>query len=462
MLGLNCGKIFPLSDTSFAIDFHPHSGAYLYVDFDRKTCSSFLIVRKLKELERASIHPTPFVIRLKKALSGRELTAIIAHQGSILLDFADTQGHVVKLILQLRFGRPNVFVIGKDGVIQDSARESNFAGERVGDIYVTVSTADDLIDKASDLRAVPLSPQLDIERRDADAGERFNTLAREARKLIRTEIAKCRKLLANLDKDLKGHGNAETWKRSGDLILANLSTLSRVGSILLVTDFFDPNMKEVSIEIDEKHSPSEAAEAFFRKYAKARNAKIAIAERKNMVAAEIDRLEERNRLIEAAIQTGNEGGLVELIAPKPSQPQPNVSTNAKALTKKKEQFNGARKFVSSDGFEILVGKKAKDNDHLTFRIAKSQDTWLHAADYPGSHVIVRNPNRMELPVTTLLEAANLAAFYSDAREKPKAAVNYTLKKFVNKPRKSAPGLASLSSFKTILVEPGFPDSVKKG
>jgi predicted ribosome quality control (RQC) complex YloA/Tae2 family protein len=79
---------------------------------------------------------------------------------------------------------------------------------------------------------------------------------------------------------------------------------------------------------------------------------------------------------------------------------------------------------------------------------------MHAADYPGSHVVIRVPNRKEVPNQTLLEAAQLAAFYSDARDVPKAAVNYTLKKFVNKPKRAAPGLVSLASFKTVLVEPG--------
>jgi predicted ribosome quality control (RQC) complex YloA/Tae2 family protein len=84
---------------------------------------------------------------------------------------------------------------------------------------------------------------------------------------------------------------------------------------------------------------------------------------------------------------------------------------------------------------------------------------MHAADYPGSHVVVRLAGRKEAPHTTLIEAAQLAAFYSDAREQPKAAVRYTQKKFVNKPRKGPPGLVSLASFRTVLVEPRVPDGV---
>jgi predicted ribosome quality control (RQC) complex YloA/Tae2 family protein len=82
---------------------------------------------------------------------------------------------------------------------------------------------------------------------------------------------------------------------------------------------------------------------------------------------------------------------------------------------------------------------------------------MHAADYPGSHVVIRNPNRKAVPQRTLLEAAQLAAFYSQGKKQTKAAVNYTEKKFVNKPKGAAPGLVRLASFKTILVEPVFPN-----
>ena len=156
-------------------------------------------------------------------------------------------------------------------------------------------------------------------------------------------------------------------------------------------------------------------------------------------------------LIDAAIEARDEAFLSTLLPAK--KPAPPKSKKNKAA----DEFKGARKFVSSDGFEILVGKKAKDNDFLTFRVARSLDTWMHAADYPGSHVVIRNANRKEIPNQTLLEAAQLAAFYSSGRKQPKAAVNYTQKKFVNKPRRAAPGMVSLASFKTILVEPKVPD-----
>ncbi|HQZ96374.1 MAG TPA: NFACT RNA binding domain-containing protein [Pyrinomonadaceae bacterium] len=454
MRGRKFGKIFPLSATSFAIDFYPHAGSYLFADCCSRTGSAFLIVRKLKELERSAVHSNAFIIQLRKTLTGRELTRSSEDAGSISLELSG-EDDVHTLVIQLSGGSPNVFVIDKEGVIVAAARTSDRDGQKVGDVYAGPRVDQDAKCERPDLQGGTLSPILDAERRQYDSAARFELLAREARKKLKSEFAKRRRLLSNLNGDLAQHGNAEQWKKFGDLILANISNLRRESDTIYVTDYFDPKMSEIGIAADRDQPPTEAAETYFRKYTKARNAVIAIAERKKAVNAEIEQLERRQEAIEQAISSQDEGKLSEFVSAKHVEPQ------ASKEKKKADSFTGARKFVSGDGFEIMVGKKAKDNDHLTFRIARSHDTWLHAADYPGSHVIIRNPNRTEIPVTTLVEAARLAAFYSDAREKPKAAVNYTQKKFVNKPKRAAPGLASLSSFKTILVESGFPETVVK-
>jgi predicted ribosome quality control (RQC) complex YloA/Tae2 family protein len=114
---------------------------------------------------------------------------------------------------------------------------------------------------------------------------------------------------------------------------------------------------------------------------------------------------------------------------------------------------GTRRYVSGDGLDIFVGRTAKDNDHLTFKIAQPNDVWLHAADYGGSHVVVRNLTRKEIPHRTLIEAAQLAAFFSQAKQNPKADVHYTQRKFVTKIKGAKPGLVRLQRFKTITVTP---------
>jgi len=272
-------------------------------------------------------------------------------------------------------------------------------------------------------------------------------LALEPRRKLRASLKKQRNLIAKMNADLERHGNAERWKRFGDLILANVGNAKRDGDTIAVIDYFDEATPTINIEGDGNKPLTEIAERYFRRYVKARNAATMIAERMKAVEHEIAVAEAKLAKIGAAIDTGDAEYLASLTAAK---------KDARPVSRKKKAeaaFKGARRFVSSDGLEILVGKKAADNDFLTFRVANSLDLWLHAADYPGSHVVVRRSGRKEIPHATLIEAAQLAAFYSDARELDKAAVNYTQKKFVNKPKRSAPGLVSLASFKTILVEP---------
>jgi predicted ribosome quality control (RQC) complex YloA/Tae2 family protein len=285
------------------------------------------------------------------------------------------------------------------------------------------------------------------DNKSGNVDEQFDQLAASVRKKALAEIRKHKKLIDNLQGDLKKHGEPELWKRYGDLLLANVNSARRDGNKIFVTDYFAENAPQIEIEGESNKTISEVAEEYFRRYTKARNGKKVIEQRLSSAEIALNAANEKLRLIDAAIEERNEEYLASLATPAVKQPPQSKKKKAEAA------FKGARRFVSSDGFEILVGKKAKDNDYLTFRIARSFDLWLHAADYPGSHVVVRNQNKKEIPNRTLVEAAELAAFYSDAREQPKAAVNYTQKKFVNKPRRAAPGLVALASFKTILVEP---------
>ncbi len=271
-------------------------------------------------------------------------------------------------------------------------------------------------------------------------------MAAVVRRTVLASITKHKKLVANLRGDIDRHGDPEQWKRYGDLLLTNVGNALRDTDGFLVTDYFDDAAPTIMIPAEPNKTVSEAAESYFRQYTKARNGAGFINERIAKTEAAIHAAEALLRQIDTAIETNDSEFLTALTEPPRKAP-------ARKEKKLAAAFKGARRFTSSDGFEILVGKKAADNDYLTFRVARSLEIWMHAADYPGSHVVLRNPNKKEIPSQTLLEAAQLAAFYSSGRKQTKAAVNYTQKKFVNKPRRAAPGLVSLANFKTILVEP---------
>jgi predicted ribosome quality control (RQC) complex YloA/Tae2 family protein len=112
-----------------------------------------------------------------------------------------------------------------------------------------------------------------------------------------------------------------------------------------------------------------------------------------------------------------------------------------------------------EGFEVLVGRGDEDNDHLTFDVAEPRDLWLHVAGgTPGSHVIVRNPDDVEIPRPVVEAAAAAAAWYSKARGARTVEVHVCRASDVTKPRGSPPGLVQLARYKSLRVRPGLPPS----
>jgi predicted ribosome quality control (RQC) complex YloA/Tae2 family protein len=110
-----------------------------------------------------------------------------------------------------------------------------------------------------------------------------------------------------------------------------------------------------------------------------------------------------------------------------------------------------------EGFEILVGRGDEDNDHLTFDVAEPRDLWLHVAGgTPGSHVIVRNPEGVEIPRSVVEIAAAAAAWYSKARGAPRVEVHVCRAGDVKKPRGAPAGLVELARYQSLRVRPALP------
>jgi predicted ribosome quality control (RQC) complex YloA/Tae2 family protein len=278
-------------------------------------------------------------------------------------------------------------------------------------------------------------------------GAEYSTL----RQALTREIARREATITAIEADRRRFEDPDRLKRYGDLILSNLANAKINGNRVTVIDYYDPNSGEIEIEIPEGLRLQEAAADYFARYQKARRALEAIASRERDVARNIAPLKQLLLRLEEE-STGQR--LAEV-----RQATDQLLGRAAALQSGKGAHGGqkvnafGRRFRSSDGYEIVVGRNDRENDALTFRVARPNDIWLHAGDYPGSHVLVRNPSRESVPHRTITEAAELAAFYSQAKREGKAAVHYTQKKFVSKPPKSKPGLVRLSSFKTLVAEP---------
>lgn len=275
----------------------------------------------------------------------------------------------------------------------------------------------------------------------------YSTLKQE----LTREIARREATIAAIEADRRRFDDPDRFKRFGDLILANLANAKINGNSVTVVDYYDPNSAEIQIEIPEGARLQEAAQNYFARYQKARRALDAIAARERDVGRNLGPLKQLLHRLEES-PTDQRVAEVRHATDELFGRTPALQKGKQAGGRQKVTAFG-RRFRSSDGFEIVVGRNDRENDALTFRVARPNDVWLHAGDYPGSHVLVRNPGREAVPHRTIIEAAELAAFYSQAKREGKAAVHYTQKKFVSRPPKSKPGLVRLSSFKSLVAEP---------
>ena len=444
------GKIFQLTPLSFAFDFGLR-GDFLYVSVEPASPRLYLIHRRLRDLEKQSIPHAPFAQLMRSTLSGASLTHISRDPLDRIVRFTfQNEGVFRRLVVQLTGRTADLFLLDELNRITAVLRQQGKT--RLGDVYVTPPRPLKEPSEAFMLSVGPPSAQLDAHFESLDATKEFDARAKALRSKLTGAIRRQRTLKTNLQQDLVRHGDPEAHKRTGDLLLANIATATRDGNKVRMTDYYAEDAPEIEIEVDENRSLQDEAAARFRQYNKAKHAAEEIAERLQQIDREIATLERRLQELDAIIQSRDELALASFEKPAPA---PKTAPKKGA---KQEKIPGVRRYLSTDGYEILVGRAARDNDHLTFRVAQPSDLWMHAGDYPGSHVVVRNPTRKEIPHRTIIEAAQLAGRFSQASEDTKVVIHYTERKFLSKPKGAAPGLVRMSRFRSITVEPkeGIP------
>jgi len=298
----------------------------------------------------------------------------------------------------------------------------------------------------------------EVFRQSLERATRLKGLESDLNKLA-TETKKKNSLREKLQAQLTKAMEGQSLKTYADLLYAQQDKTLR-GSTLRVPNLFDPQLCEVDIPMVPELSLIENANRYHRLYRKARRSIPQISERLRILESEIVGLRrEEERLVtehterpaQSAVLTAENSGRAKARRPAGSgrQAADEFRPNPETLVRRT-----AKVFHSSEGMGILVGKSSKDNDLLTLKVARGEDFWLHVAGYGGSHVILRNPEKLTAaPKQSLLEAAQLAAYFSQARNAPKVEVHYTQKKFVSKPKGSKPGLVRLKEYKSISVRP---------
>ena len=276
-----------------------------------------------------------------------------------------------------------------------------------------------------------------------DSVARMKQKAQDLFKLLMITIDRISRRTANQRQELKECAEREKLKKCGDLIMSNLYRIEKGQGSVEVEDFYEPDCPIIKIKLDKRLNPSQNAQKYYREYRK-----LDTAEKKltGLIKEGEEELLYIDSVFDSLTRATTEGEVAELRAELAEQGYVKLSR----IKGKPPKAMPPMKFISSDDYEILVGRNNKQNDKLTCKTADKTDIWLHTKEITGSHTIIRC-NGENPPENTILEAAIIAAYHSKGRNSSQVPVDFTLIKNVKKPTGAKPGMVIFTSNQTLYV-----------
>ncbi|MCY6370338.1 Rqc2 family fibronectin-binding protein [Clostridium ganghwense] len=281
-----------------------------------------------------------------------------------------------------------------------------------------------------------------------DKLDRLKAKSSDLQKIVNNNINRCIKKAKILNNTLKKCEDKEKVKLYGELITANIYALEKGMKEIEVLNYYSEKGENIKIKLDENKTPSQNVQSYYKKYNKLKKSEEAAHEQLEQNTDEL------NYLYSVLTNIKNANSYDEIEEIKKELIETNYIKFKKSRKTKKSKALKPLHFISSDGFDIYVGKNNIQNDNLTLKFANKHDIWLHTKEIPGSHVIIRNSG--EIPDRTLMEAANLAAYYSKGQQSSKVPVDYTEIKNVKKPSGAKPGMVIYYTNQTLYITPEEP------
>lgn len=289
-----------------------------------------------------------------------------------------------------------------------------------------------------------ISEAMDAFYRARDRAERIKQKSAALHRVLKNNIERCERKLALQQEALLGSERMEEYRVKGELLTASLHLAKKGMKSVTIPNYYEEGAPGLEVQLDEKLSPGQNAQRYFKLYQKARSAKRLAAEQVEKTTEELDYLEGQMLNLSACEEESELAELREEL-----EKYGYVRKNHNRRQMKKLEPSKPMRFDSPTGIPILVGKNNLQNDKLTFT-AEPNEWWLHAKDMPGSHVIVASADPDE---ETLRMAARLAARYSKGASAGKVPVDMTRRRYVKKPAGAKPGFVIYTNQKTVLAEP---------
>jgi predicted ribosome quality control (RQC) complex YloA/Tae2 family protein len=259
------------------------------------------------------------------------------------------------------------------------------------------------------------------------------------------ELGKTEKKLALQQNELKEAEQESTWLVYSETIKVNLKQMKKGDTSLQAVNYYDPSLQQIEIPLKPELNPQENLKYYLKKYTKARQGR-------EKISLQIEKTHKDVEQIQSILELFNTEKWkdLDLASGKPSE-----------AIKKLKQTDDLFRLTIDEDWEIVIGRKARENDLISTQIGKPSDWWFHTRIYHGSHVLLRNYHKKEPPVILIELCCGLAAWFSKARNSENVPVDYTQIRYVRKPRKSAPGFVTYSNQKTVFINPVDVTSAKE-
>ena len=281
-----------------------------------------------------------------------------------------------------------------------------------------------------------------------ESRERQERVRQRGADLIRTATTardRLRRKLALQEKDYAATQNRDHYRVCGDLVTANIYRMERGQSKLTCENYYDEAGGEVTIQLDPLLTPQQNAAKYYKRYNKAKTAERYLTEQMAIARRDLHYLES---VLEEIAEGETEQDFLDI---REELRAAGFLRKQKTGKKERKHTSKPREFRTTGGFRVLVGRNNRQNDKLTLKEADHRDIWFHTQKIHGSHVILCSHGQ-EVDEASMEEAAQIAAWYSQAREGGKVAVDYTAVRYVKKPAGGRPGMVIYTTYQTMTVE----------
>ena len=284
-----------------------------------------------------------------------------------------------------------------------------------------------------------------------DRKDAMRQKSQAVRKTVQNLCTRLTRKMALQEKELEATYDRERLRQLGDILTANIHRVTKGQTKIVCEDFYDENMAPVEIPLSPILSPQQNAAKFYKDYARMKNAEKELTHQLSLGETELSYLKS---VLDELNRAQTDAELEEI----KQELQEQGYLRAEGNRKKPRQGKLApMRFASTDGYPIYVGRNNRQNEELTFRLARKDDIWCHASKVHGSHVIISCGGATP-PDDTITQAAQLAAYYSETGDGQNVPVDVTPVKQVKKIPGGKPGMVIYHTYKTVIANP-YPDIV---